>query len=773
MRSSVGQGSVAQVACAECQRQKSKCDKRLPCGSCVRRGCESICPTGTLLSIGRGKRSVMAHIPELNSVIVEMSQRIRDLENAIQSSAQTAANSQHALWSNPIQSTSVGSTPAPEGDPLGSFIVNEKGEPVYFGPVGGVEVLRSYFSASKLVSPGRDGLLFTALTVSFPFSGSDTQTRPWDHSLSLDRLAIFLPSRDKGWSLCSSYFRNAAWHGTPVTQDEVVELFNLVYSHRIATVHQMASLFLIFAIGSLVDMDTVGVDNSPDADSYFGLASAALSIKNVFDEAPEVATVQALTLLANYYTYSSRRFSIEAAWQTISMASSLAQRLGLHTESCVSMFPAPQADRCRALFWELYACENIYGLSVGRPVSIRLRSISCAFPPENDQDEVDGVDLEPFVKRLPGYRVARWKFVKDIMTPVMEIFLATKRPSYEAILDLDLQIRKYMQSALLPIESMEVLDSDPPVKFLHRGMLRAWVNQVVVFIHRDSFIEAMRSFSANPLQSPYTSSFLAAYRSAAETVKTNEQNCTRYPELLPRWGGIWRSLIESAIIVGTVAIRFPLSELETERQFSRVMAELLTAVDILDQSAHHCAPTHNGLGILRCAIEKALALHSRHTDPDPEMRKQSIRFETIDRQRFPGMLPESLGGRADTRRDMESAVADHDSLLRVGVAEDLEAEQSEQSSGVLTAAQSNFPGVDGRFRPSNQTATSSSSSTTVRFGMAGPGFNSIDDSPFIPAELDSFTALAAYSDNLSQSTGVGTEMESDDAQFWESFLKGL
>lgn len=37
---------IGELSCAECRRLKLRCDKKLPCGSCLRRGCESICPLG-------------------------------------------------------------------------------------------------------------------------------------------------------------------------------------------------------------------------------------------------------------------------------------------------------------------------------------------------------------------------------------------------------------------------------------------------------------------------------------------------------------------------------------------------------------------------------------------------------------------------------------------------------------------------------------------------------------------------------------------------------
>ncbi|KZP23740.1 hypothetical protein FIBSPDRAFT_444664 [Athelia psychrophila] len=36
------------LSCAECRRSKIKCDRIFPCQSCIRRGCDNICPDGTL-----------------------------------------------------------------------------------------------------------------------------------------------------------------------------------------------------------------------------------------------------------------------------------------------------------------------------------------------------------------------------------------------------------------------------------------------------------------------------------------------------------------------------------------------------------------------------------------------------------------------------------------------------------------------------------------------------------------------------------------------------
>ncbi|EED77162.1 predicted protein, partial [Postia placenta Mad-698-R] len=65
-----------------CRRLKLKCDKTVPCSSCKRRGCSSICPNGSLTT-GQGTRFILADTDRLHRKIAEMSDRIRQLEDAL------------------------------------------------------------------------------------------------------------------------------------------------------------------------------------------------------------------------------------------------------------------------------------------------------------------------------------------------------------------------------------------------------------------------------------------------------------------------------------------------------------------------------------------------------------------------------------------------------------------------------------------------------------------------------------------------------------------
>jgi len=95
-------------------RLKTKCDRAVPCAPCVRRGCESICPSGLR---ARGSRCVFvmtspklrvnsinrnpgAEVEQLNRNIQSMASRIRQLEEALQM-AKGQSSSNHSPASPP------------------------------------------------------------------------------------------------------------------------------------------------------------------------------------------------------------------------------------------------------------------------------------------------------------------------------------------------------------------------------------------------------------------------------------------------------------------------------------------------------------------------------------------------------------------------------------------------------------------------------------------------------------------------------------------------
>ncbi|KAL0956431.1 hypothetical protein HGRIS_002579 [Hohenbuehelia grisea] len=84
------------LSCAECTRLKLKCDRQIPCGSCAKRGCESVCPNGTL-SFGKGRQMIIANTGQLHQQVKSMGERIQLLEEALSAFQTSVSDEPHPL----------------------------------------------------------------------------------------------------------------------------------------------------------------------------------------------------------------------------------------------------------------------------------------------------------------------------------------------------------------------------------------------------------------------------------------------------------------------------------------------------------------------------------------------------------------------------------------------------------------------------------------------------------------------------------------------------
>lgn len=79
-------------------------------------------------------------------------------------------------------------------------------------------------------------------------------------------------------------------------------------------------------------MDLTLPSCSVEAERYYQLARAALSLRSIFDS-PEIETVQAVAFMSAYHSLATSRYSVESAWSIMSLASRLAQGVSTFTTS--------------------------------------------------------------------------------------------------------------------------------------------------------------------------------------------------------------------------------------------------------------------------------------------------------------------------------------------------------------------------------------------------------------------------------------------------------
>ncbi|KAF7366478.1 Fungal-trans domain-containing protein [Mycena sanguinolenta] len=259
------------LSCAECRRLKLKCDKTVPCSSCKRRGCSAICPNGSLIT-GQGTRFVLADTEKLHNKIATMSDRIRNLEDALAILQSTVTTEPHPLLNrellsikssielhSAVEGADDGSSPAANGgaangesddfdeyiDAFGTLAIREDGAATFYGRSAGSESLlmgegpsaspspiippngslSNVRTASSALSRRQDSQGYpstshsiASFTSSFPFSSEGPAP-----GIDLDYLTAQLPPYEESVRLCELYLAQAPWFFGAVTRAQVTD----------------------------------------------------------------------------------------------------------------------------------------------------------------------------------------------------------------------------------------------------------------------------------------------------------------------------------------------------------------------------------------------------------------------------------------------------------------------------------------------------------------------------------------------------------------------
>ncbi|KAJ6479524.1 fungal-specific transcription factor domain-containing protein [Mycena vitilis] len=618
------------MACAECQRRKLKCDKKFPCTSCVRRGRADICPTGDMGPIGRGRRVMRSVSLELSTTIHSMGDRIRQLESAIAEAhaadghSGEASVSPHPLLRDDLLSIShTNELPQSSGDPtpapntFGALAVSASGTPRYFGPTAGPSVSQCttenrinprFFSMRQALLSVQGGSgadraeyapLFADVVESFPFGGTQASSS-WDTTVCLETLLGQLPDELRAWALYDIFVADASWYGTPIMADELHELLAFLYDpnsnlHDL-TPHALAVVFFCFAAATYADLALPAY--SPQADTYFDLGRTALTLQPVFGST-DLHTIQALALAALYYATGGPRYSVDSSWTLTSMAIGLCQALRLYREREHTRFENKVAQRRRALFWEIYSLETYQSLSFSRPLTISLADITCEFPADTDET-MDSQGMP-----VPGFFHTRWTFTKEVTAPMAQAYTSAMPLTYDEVLDLDRRLRRFMERAPFPHYYNKPGEARTFLAYVRSHLIPRFAGNLMLYIHRGSFVQALKDRPLNPLEGPYAASFLAAYRGASVIIKSDVRSLALFPEHFHRWWPIWKSLVNASFIVGSIVAKSP-----TTSVAPAALAELLTAVDLVEHGAVHSFAAEGSLPVLYRLRNKATAVYA-------------------------------------------------------------------------------------------------------------------------------------------------------------------
>ncbi|KAG2007078.1 fungal specific transcription factor domain-containing protein, variant 3 [Coprinopsis cinerea AmutBmut pab1-1] len=618
------------LSCAECRRLKLKCDKTVPCSSCKRRGCSAICPNGSLIT-GQGTRFVLADTEKLHAKISQMSDRIRQLEDALAVSHLTTTKETHPLLTRELlkvksslelhsaveedekeRVTTI--TEKDEGeesqyiDAFGTLAIRDDGAATFYGRSAGSEslLIRELPEPSPTDTPGVEPGAserfippeLASLASNFPLASSFY--RP---GIDLDYIINnYLPSWQDAQRLYQLYLEQAPWFFGAVTRRQLdEELLPMWYkeapkpamaaspvamgtsavspaaseasesSSPKGNAHDLALMFVIFCFGSLTDMEMPPAPNNPEAEQYYQLTKACLTIEPVLERPPSVSTVQTLSLMAIYEGLCSKENSIESTWALFGMATKLAQSIGLHRDCARWKLPPAEVQKRRALFWELFITDCWQSLATGRLATFSLPFVDCELPFDPDQTMAE--DGTP----QPSFPYWKARFGAECVSAVVQGTLTSRAPKYSIILDLDRKVRDME----LPLYAQ----GPPPqglglAQTMSHFMPTNYRELTLLYIHRCFFAHALSNNSADPIKSQYAPSFLAGYRSACTIINSVKQQFTFFPAQIARFWVLWTHAFSASVMIGSVVTHNPKCKVAPA-----ALLELKTACDLFEHAA--------------------------------------------------------------------------------------------------------------------------------------------------------------------------------------------
>ncbi|KAJ7643980.1 hypothetical protein FB45DRAFT_285047 [Roridomyces roridus] len=496
------------LSCRECRRLKLKCDRVFPCQSCCKRGCAEICPEGALQS-GRGSRFILANTEQLHEKIAQLSDRVRQLEEGLES-----VQAEHPL--------------------LATDLRRIKTSQELYVPAN--SALTSSDPSTPLVAPD-----ILQLSVTFPF--------PWTMDLKIrQRIRDALPPRAEAQALCEEARRNALWqHNLDPSRTFIDLLIHSVYTTPITELspRRLALLLMVLSIGSLVDLSRpLG---SLHGEAYHHLARAAVCEIPLMEE-PDFDELHCLFFMIWYHlVFSDNRKAVGYAWNLMGFVAKLAQGLGLHRDGSRLKVIPEEYERRRAIFWELLNLDCRMSLSLGRPPSLSLCHVDTKPPAYTESTHVPKDEII----------YHQWKntFFIECLGPILEAVSAVVPPDYKEVLRLDVQARDFHAPGPLA-------DSNATARFLvmQRALVASGRDIALLQLHRRCFTEAL-SGTFSDLHHPYAPSVLATYISTASLIATIETLFDQEPQLSARFLHFWFNAFSATVTLSLFVSRAPASSL--------------------------------------------------------------------------------------------------------------------------------------------------------------------------------------------------------------------
>ncbi|TFY69076.1 hypothetical protein EVG20_g3306 [Dentipellis fragilis] len=534
------------------------CDRMFPCKACVKRGCAEICPDGSLTT-GKGSRFILANTEQLHDKIDRLTDRITQLESALESLQSQISAEPHPLLTpalllvkSPIdlygdhvqsnfQNNSLDMTSTSISDPfppLNLDTTDLEGSDEQSHGLSGQQRERPSWPISDDIS--RFSACFPETWTAYSIPSESIQKQIYS----------MLPIRLEAERVCAQVQHNAFWQYSPDDSETFLSIsLAHVYDSDQSTISgsRLSTMFMVLAIGSLVDLER---DIDPAAaESYHQLARAALCQNPLADEASSDCLV-ALLFMIWYLLISYRKpGSIDFAWSIMELATEVAQNIGLDQDEIGGTISPEDAWTRGTLCREFLDLEARLSLSLGKfQRSLFYRSV-CRNP-----------DVEvPITNRYELYHGWKSQFVIQCVFPVLK--MSSTSTSYESVIRLDRFIRMF------PIPDMLQLScptTGPAAIAMQKGLVSVNRATLLMQLHQTYLLRSLNTPRRNSQAQPYWVSLLATYHDASEAIQCLDIVYTLQPNLSTRYLLFWLNALSAAAMLCLLTSRGSLLPLSTK-----------------------------------------------------------------------------------------------------------------------------------------------------------------------------------------------------------------
>lgn len=501
------------ASCKECRRLKIKCDKQVPCGTCTKRGLQSLCPDGQL-SGAKGSRYVLATAEESWHRIQALCVRVQDLEFALERAQSHITSEKHPLLDEEL--VKIGQDPR-------AVIKTEPGKPQVVPPE---DVPIANLGTMKISKSGSYRWLGTTALPAIILDDNDeddaghsehvsdstlaaherTSSLPGgQHSVPLHDLKVSalqqLPPRQRALQLIENYFETYSQWVTIVDRPIVMDsLFSTIYDGDAMSLsaYNISSFFSILALGGAIDLPVESA-----CQEFRARRKLAKSL--FFAEWPKgpSAVDELETLLLLYrVSWPLLESNHSDIYELLAWGIKLAEKIGLHRDPEPLNLSPEECLRRRRVFWALWYYDTLASLYLGQPPTLARGFVDCKPPQFTYTGEVD---LHPRLTLV----------FHDILSHFLE---AKTAPHYAAVLRIDQKIRE------IELDTRQVnAAGGSPVPSRTRDAIAPYINSLKCFmlmsLHRTYFSYAVTRPNEDPISGRFGTSTHAMFEAASTHIE--------------------------------------------------------------------------------------------------------------------------------------------------------------------------------------------------------------------------------------------------------------